>query len=152
MSAIAEPVRIETDSFLFELSSTWKVEELSNQAKLIGPNNEYLVISSYRITGEGNDADLQNIRDEFGENIAATMVQASSEPDLKVILPLSREVSPSGHPIWRITTEAKDASQFYNLYGSVGHKVALLITLEGEIKYQETTNEVLSAINNIEWY
>jgi hypothetical protein len=152
MSTIAEPVRIETDSFLLELPSTWKIEELSSQAKLIGPNNEYLIVSSYRITGKGSEADLQHIRDEFGENISATMIQASREPDLKVTLPLTKELSLSGSPIWHIETETKDASQFYNLYGAVGLKVALLVTLEGELSHKETSKVVSNAIKNITWH
>jgi len=152
MIAMAEPVRIETDSFFIELPSTWKIEELSNQAKLIGPNNEYLIISSYRIAGEGNESELKKIRDEFGENIAATMVQASAEPDLRVVAPLSKKVLPSGYPVWEVETETKDSSQFYNLYGAVGLRVALLITLEGGMQHKETAKEVLDAINEIKWH
>ncbi len=152
MNANAEPVKIETDSFLIELPSTWKVEELSSQAKLLGPNNEFLIISSYRITGEGSEADLQSIRNEFGENIASTMVQSSSEPDLKITLPLIKKVTPAGFPVWEINSETIDNLQFYNLYGTVGLRVALLITLEGEIKNKASASEVLSAINNIKWY
>ena len=151
MNANAEPMRVETDSFLFELPSTWQIEELSSKAKIVGPNNEYLIVSSYRIDGEGNEADLQAIRDEFGENISGTMIKASNEPDLKVTSPIKKETSPTGYPVWNIATETLDATQFYNLYGTVGPRVALLITLEGENKFKSSANVVYRAVNSIKW-
>lgn len=152
MNAHGESLKVETDSFLIELPSDWSIRDISEHVELVGPNNEHLIISSYRIDGEGEEIELQKIRNEFGKGITNTMTHASGGFNLKIITPLSKTLTPAGFPVWEIETETSDKLKFYNLYGSVGLKVALLITLEGEIKYKNYSTEVLSAIKNIKWH
>ncbi|WP_041071695.1 hypothetical protein [Thiolapillus brandeum] len=152
MNAIAEPVRIETNSFLFELPVGWKIIELSSQAKLNGPNNEFLIVSSYNISGEGKKSDLKAIKEEFGKNIVKTMQESASESDLNITSQLINQTSPNGYPIWSIHTETKDGSQFFDQFGTVGIKTAILVTIEGILKNKSSSEVVFNAVREIKWY
>ena len=152
MNAIAEPVRIETNSFLFELPEGWKIIELSSQAKVNGPNNEFLIVSSYNISGEGKESDLKAIKEDFGNNLVKSMKEAASEPDLNITAPINSQSSPSGYPIWSIRTETKDGSQFFDQYGTVGIKTAIMVTIEGALKNKSSSEVILNAVREIKWY
>lgn len=151
MNAAAEPVRIETNSFLFELPAGWKIIELSNQAKLNGPNNEFLIVSSYNISGEGQESGLKNIKEEFGNNIVKSMQEAANEPDLNITSPLNNQTSPNGYPVWSIRTETKDGSQFFDQYGTVGIKTVIMVTIEGHLKNKSSSEVVFHAVREIKW-
>ena len=155
-SAYADPLKLESKSFLIEFPDTWQIVELSDKAKLRGPNNEALTISAIRITGfkiasGGSEDDWRRSRKEFSEHVVSRMHKASKSSDLKMTLPLSESDSVSGFPVWEIHTETTDGLRYFNLYGAAGLKVVLYITLDGQIDDKATSSEVINAIRNIEW-
>lgn len=151
VSASAAPIKVETDSFLFQMPSTWKIESLSSQAQIVGPNGEFLALSSYEISGNGSKADLQKIRDEFSQNISNSMLSAANDPELKIVQPLKVEPFQSGLKIISLRAATKNGQEFFDQYGVVGPKTAVLVTIEGKSSSISSSAVVKEAVRNIVW-
>lgn len=129
MNAPSPAVCIETDLFLFEAPSGWQVENLDEQAELVGPNDELLVISSYEVD-ENSDA---KTLEEFSQNIINAMQSAADEPDLVLTDKLSKEVTPNGLPVWKLLAHTTDNEAFFDQYVAILGSTAVLVSVEGDL-------------------
>ena len=128
---------IETDLFLFEVPEGYQIEELDDQAELTGPNDEFLVVSSYTVDEDSSMDEL----DTFAENIADAMRSAVEEPGLVVSEQLNRQTTESGLLVWSIKAEAEDKSHFFDQYSIVEKSTAVVATIEGN--YEDRANSAL---------
>lgn len=147
MSDTNEAVIIETDLFIFEAPEGWAIENLEEQAELAGPNDEFLVVSSYTIDHDSSDEMMA----EFAKNISNAMVESASEPDLKITSKLNKETTPSGLPIWRVQADAKDGSQFFDQYAIINNSAAVVVTLDGDLKDRPTSALIEEAVYSVEF-
>ncbi|MFT4629689.1 MAG: hypothetical protein ACI8PV_000803, partial [Dinoroseobacter sp.] len=127
MNESIDIVSIETDEFIFEAPEGYSVEVLDDQAELAGPNDEFLVVSSYSVDQDSSEQALK----EFTKNVCDAMLEAAAEPDLRVSGKLKQEVSPSDFPVWSLLSEATDKSHFFDQYAAVQGTTSVLVTIEG---------------------
>ena len=129
MNAPSPAICIETDLFLFEAPSGWQVENLGEQAELIGPNDELLVLSSYEADANSDSKTL----DDFSKNIISAMQSAADEPDLVLSDKLSKEVTPNGLPVWKLLAHTTDNEAFFDQYVAISGTTAVLVSVEGDL-------------------
>ncbi len=146
-----EPVRIETETFLLELPEGWEITELEDQATLNGPNDEFLVVSSYDISSDAKETDSKSIKDEFEEDIVRSLKETADQPDLKITSQLKRQKTTKGHPVWSIKTEDTDGLQFFDQYATIGKKTVVMISIDGDLKDISSSDDILDAIEAIKW-
>ncbi len=154
-AAIAD-TELKAEHFVLKLPSTWEIETLSDRAYLRGPSNEQLVVTSIRITGYriasgGSESDWKIMRKEFGEHLTKEMLKASQNNNLRVTKELTEFSSDSGYPAWELNTETTSGETYFNLYGAVGSKVVLYLTVKGKGNDERASTELLEAIKTIEW-
>ena len=147
MSADQDPVCIETDLFLFEAPPGYTVETLDEQAELVGPNDEFLVVSSYTVDEDSSEQVLA----EFASNISSAMVEAADEPDLIITGKLNKEIAPSGFPVWSVLAKVNDESLFFDQYAVVQGSVAVVVTVEGNYQDRASSAVVEEAVHSIEF-
>lgn len=146
-----EPVRIETETFSLELPPGWEISELDDGAELNGPNDEFLVVSSYDISSDAQATSLQSIKEEFEEDIVTSLKESANEPDLKITSQLKRQKTAKGHPVWSIKTEATDGSQFFDQYATIGKDTVVMISIDGDMQDIESSEIVFDAVTDIKW-
>ncbi len=147
MNDQASPICVETDLFLFEAPTGYQVINLDEEAELVGPNDEFLVVSSYSL--EQNSSD--DIISEFGGNIANAMAEAANESDLSVTGALSKVIGDNGLPIWSILSEAIDQSHFFDQYAVIQNTVAVVVTIEGNFEDRTSSAKVEEAVHSLEF-
>lgn len=147
MSADQDPVCIETDLFLFEAPPGYVVETLDEQAELVGPNDEFLVVSSYTVDEDSSEQVLA----DFASNISSAMVEAADEPDLIITGKLNKEIAPSGFPVWSVQAKVNDESLFFDQYAVVQGPVAVVVTVEGNYQDRASSAAVEEAVYSIEF-
>ena len=147
MNDQASPVCIETDLFLFAAPSGFQVVYLDEEAELVGPNDEFLVVSSYSLEQDSAD----DIVEEFVNNIANAMVAAADEPDLTVTGKLTKVIADNGLPIWSVLSEASDQSHFFDQYAVIQKTVAVVVTIEGNYADRSSSAEVEEGVHGLEF-
>lgn len=151
MGPISGAVRIETDSFLIQLPSGWKIEELSGQARVAGPNDELVIISSTRIVASESAQDLEKLRANIGNNIKTAMTEAADHPDL-VMKGSLIQTEVQQCPFFALQCETKDGSYFFDQFGIVSQWNAVLVTVEGDSQHKQSSAVVRNAIENMVWH
>ena len=147
MSTEAEFVCIETDLFLFEAPEGYQIEELDDQAELTGPNDEFLVVSSYTVDEDSSMDDL----DAFAKNIAEAMTSAVQEPGLVVTEKLKKETAESGLTVWSIKAEGDDQSHFFDQYSIIDKSTAVVVTIEGNFEDRGSSALIEEAVHGLEF-
>lgn len=138
-SQSSEPLVVETNLFSFEAPTGYKVESLDEQAELEGPNGEFLVVSSYSLEAGSDEA----AKLEFVQNITSAMIQAASEPDLKMMGSLKKEVREDTVPVWRLLSQTRDGQYFFDQYAIIEGHHAVVVTLEGESSSQNSSSALV---------
>ena len=147
MTIEQEFVCIETDLFIFEAPPGYEIEELDDQAELIGPNDEFLVVSSYTVDEDSSMDDL----DAFAKNIAEAMNSAVQEPGLVVTEKLKKETSESGLMVWSIKAEGDDKSHFFDQYSIIDRSTAVVVTIEGDYEDKASSALIEEAVHALEF-
>ena len=147
MNQSTDLVNIETGEFVFEAPEGYSVEVLDDQAELAGPNDEFLVVSSYTVDDISSDQALI----EFAQNVCDAMLEAASEPDLKISGKLKKEVAPSGFPVWSLLSEATDQSHFFDQYAAIQGTTSVLVTIEGNFEDRGSSAIVEEAVYALEF-
>jgi len=147
MNDEAIPIAIETDLFLFEAPDGYQVISLNEDAELVGPNDEFLVVSSYSLE---DNCDDKQVRD-FENNIANAMIEAADEPDLTVTGQLSKVMADNGLPVWSVLSVATDQSHFFDQYAVIRNEVAVVVTIEGDYLDRVNSAEVEEAVHALEF-
>ncbi len=147
MSSAEKNVYIETDLFLFEAPEGWEIEALEEDAELVGPNDEFMVISTYEL----DESAIDEQRAEFPIDISNAMQEATEEAELTVIGKLKKETAPNGLPIWSIQADASDEEQFFDQYATIKGDTAVLITVEGDLEDRPSSALVEEAVYCIEF-
>lgn len=125
-----DPIIIETDHFFFKSPKGWQTETLDDEAELVGPNEEFMVISSYQIDKNSSDDE----KTAFNQNICNAMIAASEDSELTVNQGLKKEVTPSGLPVWKLLSQTTDNEAFFDQYLAIENNVAVVVTVEGDLK------------------
>jgi len=147
MTIEQEFVCIETDLFIFEAPADYEIEELDDQAELIGPNDEFLVVSSYTVDEDSPMDDL----DAFARNISEAMNSAVQEPSLVVTEKLKKETSESGLVVWSIKSEGDDKSHFFDQYSIIDRSTAVVVTIEGDYEDKASSALIEEAVHALEF-
>jgi len=147
MSSSSESVIIETDLFIFEAPEGWVIDTLDEQAELTGPNDEFLVVSSYTIDHDSS-ADMLT---EFAKNISSAMVAAANEPDLVITDKLKKELTPNDLPVWRVLSKARDESQFFDQYAVIHNSTAVVVTIDGDLANRASSALIEEAVYSVEF-
>jgi hypothetical protein len=147
MNESIDIVSIETDEFIFEAPEGYSVEVLDDQAELAGPNDEFLVVSSYSVDQDSSEQALK----EFTKNVCDAMLEAAAEPDLRVSGKLKQEVSPSDFPVWSLLSEATDKSHFFDQYAAVQGTTSVLVTIEGNFEDRVSSALIEEAVHALEF-
>lgn len=147
MNDQASPVCVETDLFIFEAPTGYQITSLDEEAELVGPNDEFLVVSSYSLEQDSSD----DIISEFANNIANAMVEAANEPDLTVTGKLTKVTADNGLPIWSVLSEATDQSHFFDQYAVIQNTVAVVVTIEGNFEDRTSSAEVEESVHGLEF-
>jgi hypothetical protein len=140
-------VSIETGEFVFEAPEGYSVEVLDHQAELAGPNDEFLVVSSYTVDPDSSEQALK----EFAKNVCDAMLEAAAEPDLKISGKLNQEISPSGFPVWSLLSEATDQSHFFDQYAAAQGATSVLVTIEGNFEDRGSSALIEEAVHALEF-
>lgn len=149
-AVFADGTHIETDSFLFQLPEGWVTQELSKQPKIVGPNNELVILSSVKVSGSGNPEELRKIIAELKNNLISSMEGAANQPEL-VMLGSVNQIAGKNFPLYYLQAETKDKSYFLDQYGVIHTKNVLLITVEGKMEFKQSSSVVRKAIETIKW-
>ena len=147
MNTEQELVLIETDLFIFEAPPGYEVEALDEEAELMGPNDEFLVVSSYTIAEQSSPDDVA----AFVNNICEAMRSAADEPGLVVSEKLKKETSPSELAVWSIKAEGDDQSHFFDQYSIINGCTAVLATIEGDFEDRPSSALIEEAIHALEF-
>ena len=142
-----DPILIETDHFLFKTPSGWQTEKLGDEAELLGPNEEFMVISSYHI-------DKNSTKDEltiFCQDICNAMIAASEDPDLMVNQSLKKEVTPNSLPVWKLLSQTIDNEAYYDQYLAIQNNIAVVITIEGDLENRASSALVEESVYCIDF-
>ena len=142
MSDDVNPITIETDLFFFEAPAGYQIVSLDEEAELVGPNDEFLVVSSYSLDSNADDQQLS----DFVNNIANAMVEAADEPDLTVTGQLSKVVADNGLPVWSVLSKATDQSHFFDQYAVIKNDTAVVVTIEGNYVDRGSSADVEEAV------
>ena len=124
-----DPIIIETDLFFFKTPAGWQTEKLDDEAELMGPNEEFMVVSSYHIDQNSSDHE----KTAFCQNICNAMIAASEDSELTVDQPLKKEVTPSGLPVWKLLSQTTDNEAFFDQYLAFQDNIAVVVTVEGDL-------------------
>jgi len=141
------PIIIETDHFFFKTPEGWETETLDDEAELVGPNEEFLVISSYQVDKNSSKEELT----AFSQNICDAMLAASQDSDLTVNSPLKREVTPNGLPVWKLLSQTKDNEAFFDQYLAIQNNIAVVATVEGDLKNRASSALIEESIYCIDF-
>ena len=147
MKNTIDPIVIETDHFFFKTPNGWQTENLGDEAELIGPNEEFMVISSYHINNDSS----QDEQTAFRENICNAMVAASEDSELIVNQALKKEVTPSGLPVWKLLSQTSDNEAFFDQYLAIENTVAVVITIEGDLENRSSSALVEESVYCIDF-
>ena len=147
MSNNLDRVCIETDLFHFEAPSGYQVELLDEQAELVGPNDEFLVVSSYTV----DEQSPHEVLADFTRNICSAMLVAVDEPDLVISGELNEAPALNGLPVWSVLAEASDQSHFFDQYAAVNGGTAVVVTIEGNYQDRASSAEIEEAVHAIEF-
>jgi hypothetical protein len=147
MSDEEEFVNIETGLFIFEAPQGYQIEELDEEAELVGPNDEFLVVSSYTVAEDSSMDDL----DAFANNIQDAMSSAVQEPGLVLTEKLRKETAPSGLTVWSIKAEAEDKSHFFDQYATIDKCTAVVATIEGDFEDRGSSALIEEAVHALEF-
>ncbi len=147
MSELSENICIETDDFLFEAPEGYRIESLDEQAELIGPNTELLVISSYSIDKPSSSEEVV----DFTNNLTKAMLEAIDDPDLVVTGKLTKAVTDDGLPVWNVRTEATDKSHFFDQYTIFNGSIAVVVSIEGDYENRASSALIEEAVYGIEF-
>ena len=147
MNTETDNTRIETDLFQFEAPAAYAIESLDGQAELVGPNDEFLVVSCYTMEDNSEGDSL----DDFIKNISEAMVSAADEADLQVSRKLRKDISEQELPVWSLLSEATDKSHFFDQYAVLKGGVAVVVTFEGNYQQRSSTAAVEEAVHSVEF-
>lgn len=147
MTQNTDPIIIETDLFFFKTPTGWKTESLEEEAELVGPNDEFMVISSYQIDEQSSQEQLT----AFNQNICNAMIQVCEDPELVVNGPLKKEVTPNGLPVWKLLSQTTDNDAFFDQYLAIDHNVAVVVTIEGDLKNRSSSALIEESVYCIEF-
>lgn len=142
-----ESVSIETDDFLFEAPKGYRIESLDEQAELIGPNTELLLIASYSIEKLSSSGEVE----EFINKLTKAMLEAVDEPDLVVTGKLTKAITDDGLPVWSVLTEATDKSHFFDQYTIFNGSIAVVASIEGDYENRGSSAHLEEAVYDIEF-
>jgi len=141
------PICVETDAFIFEAPAGFQIDLLDEEAELLGPNEELLIVASYSIDEQSSAKELA----EFAKSVTNAMREAANEPDLRIRTKLNRELTPNDLPVWSIQSDAKDDSHFFDQYALINGPRAALITVEGDFEHRSISALVEEAVYDIEF-
>jgi len=147
MNETNKNLRIETDEFIFEAPEAYRIESLDDQAELVGPNFELLLISSYSIDKLSSTEEIE----DFKNNITTAMLTAIDEPDLVVTTSLKQETTDDGLPVWSLLTEAIDKSHFFDQYAISNGSIVVVVTIEGDYENKNSSASVEESVYDIEF-
>jgi len=147
MNTEADIVCIETDLFIFEAPPGYQVETLGEEAELVGPNDEFLVVSSYSVDENSSADDIK----DFVRNICDAMRSAADEQGLLLSEKLSSETAPSELKVWSIKSVADDQSHFFDQYSILSGHHAVLVTIEGDIEDRTSSALIEEAVHALEF-
>lgn len=147
MNQETTPVSIETDLFVFNAPIGFQIQSLEEDAELVGPNDEFLVVSSYSLNDDCSDQDIS----DFANNISNAMGEAVNEPDLQVTDKLCKVVADNGLPIWSLLSQATDQSHFFDQYAVIQGANAIVVTVEGNFEDRTTSAEVEEAVHGLDF-
>lgn len=147
MNTEQEPVLIETDLFIFEAPHGYEIEALDEEAELIGPNDEFLLISTYSIAEDSSAEDIT----DFIKNICEAMVSAADEPNLIITEKLKKETSPTELAVWSIKAEGDDESHFFDQYSTINGCTAVVVTIEGDFENRPSSALIEEAVHALEF-
>ena len=143
---------IDTSSFKFSLPPDWKIENLSSPASLVGPKQEYVMVSAVKISGAGSVPDRAPLNKELKENLKKAMLHAVSNPQLQTIGQLSETTTERSEDYLVLKAESTDKTSYFYQFGIVSQSSAVLVTVEGLREHMENADVVEKATKTIQWH
>jgi hypothetical protein len=131
-----EQVQIETDLFIFELPEGWKIETLGEEAELISVNDDFLVVSTYTL-----DKDTSNDPNKQLKSIISTaMSEAANDSELSITRPLKSDKTADNLIILSLLTQTNSkTNEYFDQYAIINESTAVLISVEGNLKFRSSS-------------
>ena len=142
---------LQTDSFSVKFPSGWKVNHGGKPIQVNGPDNTVMSFSSYKVSGEGSESEIPEIRNQIEAAAIESIKKMVQENKLLEQLPLREKQLNDGSVFKETLATTSDNLQYVGHFIVSKNRTVLFVTVEGPTTSVKLFSTAREAVMNIKW-